>query len=120
MCLVAATGGAYVFILYGGFGRDGNAPPLTLLLAASTLAFFAALAIKVLGRLSGLLISIAFFVGLYAGVVLDVVINTLRGGTERNLFPVEMVVLTVVALPGFVAGIVAGWGINRFRPSAPR
>lgn len=117
--LVAAFGVAYVLLLYGGFGRNADVSPLSLLLAASSLTFVASTMLKVLGKVPTGLMSIAFFGGAYVAVIVDASVGTLAGGAERSLFPLEMMILTAVGIPGFIGGICVGWIVGLVRRSGP-
>jgi hypothetical protein len=116
--IVAATGFAYAVCLYAASGENTDVPLFKFLLAASSIAFLATLLNRMLTGMSIVIMSVAFFGGVYAGVFFDIARSFLAGGPDRNLFPIEMLALTVFAMPGLIAGIGVAWIIKRIRSSA--
>jgi hypothetical protein len=110
-----AAGAAYVWCLYVGFGRDSDVPPLTLAIAASAVTLLLSLGLRALGHNSILKTSLFFFVGLVGAILVEVALDLIQHRPERNLFPLEIMLLIIVGAPGFIIGSIVGYGVHRMR-----
>jgi len=119
-CVGVVAGVVYVVCLYGGFGRNADVAPMRLLLVASFLTFIASVALRIVTQIPILAMVLAFVVGMCGAILVDATLGSLFGKVDRNLFPVEIVVLTVVGIPGFIAGVSVSWMINSIQRSGRR
>src|SRR5258708_15786766 len=58
------------------------------------------------GKASWLIVPLLVFIGVISGIMIDVVSDT---KVDRNLFPIEIILLSVVVAPILVASSALGW-----------
>ncbi len=95
----------------------GTFPQLVLLGSAFTAGMTWLVGRRAEDGLTVLWLLLAGFVGISLGVIIDVAVSPIaETGGERNLFPFEIVLLTLFGLPGAIAGSVLGWTTRRRGP----
>jgi hypothetical protein len=107
--LAIVAGTAYVLIVSGiPEGHDTLWRPMGFALVTLTpvLVMLAAWSRQRIG-------SLLFF--LHLGLWLGVVVDVARDTKERNLFPLEMVAWSVLAMPSVLLGVAIVWAMHRIR-----
>jgi hypothetical protein len=115
-----AAGALYVFGVYGWFGRDYDGSLIQLAAGALGVMFAMSVVVLMLTRQPIWTTGLFVFVGICTGVIIDVGRDVMMHRPERNLFPVEIALLTIIGAPGFMAAtmvyLAMGW-IRRRKPS---
>ena len=115
----AVAGAVYVLGVYTWFGRNADIAPLRLAVLASSLTFILSVLLRAVGH-RPIVMSLFFLAGLCGGVIVDAVTDLVVNGVDRNMFPIEIAILTAVAVPGFIAGLAVGHGVDYLKQRANR
>jgi hypothetical protein len=104
--LALATGLTYVTVIYR-FPVFGNHGPIFLfVLSLVVLGPIAAALVVYAGKASWIIAPLLVFIGGVSGIMIDVVLDTKE---DRNLFPLEIIVWTVVVIPILTMSSALGW-----------
>ena len=111
----AASGALFAVALSSMFGSDAGAP-LRVVVVAS---FFLMLGITAaLGRFDTPIVFVGpfLFIGISVGVFANTIYDWLVHRVDHSLFPVEIAVIAVLAMPGAIAGAALTWLLRRRQP----
>jgi hypothetical protein len=116
--MIAAFIAGFIYINYFLSSRNiDHLPPFQAWYPAGVMAFVTFLATILMQRTRWLLV-FPSLLGVFIGVAFDALTDT---KIDRNLFPIEMVMWTVLSVPGIIIGIViAGQVIRKVKNGRPR
>lgn len=109
--LAGLLGALYVAVLSWLYGPTSD----TLLMPVFVVSFFSMLAASfLLGRVavSGWPIGALVFAGICAGVLANAIYDLIVNHVDHNLFPIEIILMTTLALPGVIAGTALAWSVR--------
>ena len=108
--MVAAFIAGFIYINYFLSSRDiDHLPSFQAWYPAIVMAFVTLLAAILMQRMRWLLV-FPSLLGIFIGVAFDAITDT---KLDRNLFPIEMVMWTVLSIPGIIIGIVIAGQVIR-------
>lgn len=112
--LLAAAGPATFYIVMSQlFPASGPEPGIYVFLELLAIVVAnAVLGFAVGGQANPVLIAFFAFVGICFGVTANAFYDLSVNHRDHNLFPIEIVVFSILMIPSIVVGMVVGWWIR--------